>query len=387
MRLDLLFPSLPPALDGIGDHTAHLARAAAEAGADVRVLTAMAAPDPIPGVRVERAFESPLPLAGAGPGRPNRIGDVLAAIERDPPDWLLLQFQQFSYGRYGFNPWLPLALRRLRRTHPHVRLAVMMHEDFVPLTSWTFAVMTLWQRAQFVALGRLADALFFSIQPWADRYGRWFRGTPAYHLPAGSNLPTSHLDPAAARAAFGLPPGAFLVGFFGTMGAARMAPRIRAAVDALRARDPSVEVVYVGPNRAEFDAAFDGVPRHALGALPGPEAAGALRALDLHLAPFIDGVSTRRGSFLAGLQQGVATVGTDGALTDGLLRDAAPEAFRLAPVPDAAAFVAHALALHADPAARAATGAAGRAFFDAHFPWPTMAHRFLAALAAAPVRR
>ena len=170
------------------------------------------------------------------------------------------------------------------------------------------------------------------------------------------------------------------------MGAARMAPRIRAAVDALRAADPSVEVVYVGPNRAEFDAAFDGLPRHALGPLPGPEAADALRALDLHLAPFIDGVSTRRGSFLAGLQQGVATVGTDGELTDRMLRDAAPAAFRLAPVADEAAFVAHARALHADAAARAATAAAGRAFFDAHFAWPAMTRRFLDALAAAPAR-
>ena len=146
MRLDVLFPFLPPALDGIGDHTAHLARAAAEAGADVRVLTAMEGADPIPGARVERAFAPPIPspIRGAeAAARPNRVGQAIAAVERDPPDWLLVQFQQFSYGRYGFNPWLPLALARLKRTRPGVRLAVMMHEDFVPVTSWKFAVMTL----------------------------------------------------------------------------------------------------------------------------------------------------------------------------------------------------------------------------------------------------
>ena len=49
MDIDFIFPVLPPSLDGIGDHTAHLARALAAQGGTVRVLTGL---EPLPGRRI-----------------------------------------------------------------------------------------------------------------------------------------------------------------------------------------------------------------------------------------------------------------------------------------------------------------------------------------------
>ena len=124
-----------------------------------------------------------------------RIVDV---IEKDRPDWLFIQFNQFSYGRWGLNPFLPLAIARIRRRCPGTRIAWMAHEDFVPITNWRFAVMTIWQRAQFKALGQMADHIFFSIEPWTEKYQAWFPRKPVTHLPVGSNIP--HVGPSRDEA-------------------------------------------------------------------------------------------------------------------------------------------------------------------------------------------
>ena len=60
-------------------------------------------------------------------------------------------------------------------------------------------------------------------------------------------------------------------------------------------------------------------PRFSCRAEPADEVSRRLSAADLNLSAFIDGVSTRRGSLMAALQHGVASVGTRGYLTDQML--------------------------------------------------------------------
>jgi len=132
MKLSILFPAFPPALDGIGDYTARLAATLVDR-CDVTVITSQQDAEPVPHVPLRR-----IPYLDTSAGR-IALEDTVAA---DAPDWLLIQFNQFSYGTYGFNPLFPLTIRRLRRRYPSLRIAVMFHEDFVPVISWKFAVMT-----------------------------------------------------------------------------------------------------------------------------------------------------------------------------------------------------------------------------------------------------
>jgi glycosyltransferase involved in cell wall biosynthesis len=287
-------------------------------------------------------------------------------VAADPPDWLFVQFNQFSYGRYGFNPWLPLTLRRIRRAVPSVKIAWMAHEDFVPAINWKFAVMTLWQRWQFRALGRVADRIFFSIDPWVHQYRSWF-DAPVTHLPVGSNIPRLDTAQHEARNEIGLPLDAFVVGIFGTMRSSRLISHIGAAVRKLHERDPRTVVLYVGPDQGKLAQRVPGVPVYDAGPLPAAAVSVHLSAMDLHLAPFIDGLSTRRGSAMASLQHGVATVSTDGDLTDQMLRDVKDDAVLLPPVDDVEAFVRSALTLQRDPALRNRVAEAGRAVYDTHF--------------------
>ncbi|WP_243663186.1 glycosyltransferase [Rhodothermus marinus] len=224
MRIGLLFPALPPALDGIGDHTAHLAAALAAESASVRVWTAQPEATSIPGVEVVRAFRYP-PRRG--------VLELGAVVSADPPDWLIVQFNQFSYGRWGLNPFLPIALHSLRRRCPSMRLAVMFHEDFVPPSNWKNRVFRLWQIPQFRALGRMADVVAFSIQPWVARYRSWFPQAQVVHWPVGSNIPDVGCAREEARQRLGLDPETLVVGVFGTIGAGRLVDYIRAAIEQL----------------------------------------------------------------------------------------------------------------------------------------------------------
>lgn len=370
MRLDLVFPVLPPSLDGIGDHTHRLAAALAPTDR-VRILTAQEAPRPLPGVEIVQAYSLP-PRRG--------ILQLPAAVRSDPPDWLLLQFNQFSYGRWGLNPYLPLAIHRIKKEFPTLRVAWLAHEDVVPCTNLKFAVMSTWQWAQFWALGHLADQIFFTTDVWVDTYQSWFPNTPIKCLPVGSNIPRINASYFTERERLGIEPDAFIVGYFGSLHNSRLLSTLRRALQRLRSTTAEVEVLYVGTKGDALRGELPGVPVHDAGALPAEEVSRCFAAMDLHLTPFLDGVSTRRGSFMTGLQHGLPTVTTYGPHTAPWMKAAHDEAFLLAPEDDPEAFAAYAHNLMRRTTRRSELGAGGRDFYDRHFDWPVLAATLRGAL-------
>lgn len=376
MTYDLIFPALPPSLDGIGDYTAHLATELARTH-QVRVLTAQA--DALPlheaGVTVERAFTTDHRAA---------VHDLVAPIAARRPDWVLLQYNPFSYGEWGLNLSLPGVLSRIREAAPATRIAVTVHEPFVPVRSLRALVMTTWQRLQFWRLGRQADVVFCAIEPWVERFTPWFPTTPVVHLPVGSNMPRVEARRAETRKTLDFGPDTVVLGLFGQGHPSRMLSFVRRAITGLRTEGRDARVLYVGPAVDVVGGALSDVPHHCTGALPGPDVSRHLAAMDLYLAPFRDGVSARRGSFLAGLQHGLATVSTTGPQTDAFLDARDGSAFLLAPDDDLSAYEAHVRTLVEDAALRARLAAGGRALYDEVFAWPRIADRMLSALDAVP---
>lgn len=369
MTIELLFPTLPPALDGIGDHTVRLAAALAPT-APVCIRTG-AGPVQLPsdvggGVTVVDGYD----FSSWG---------GLARLTRDlaqaRPDWVLLQYNPFSYGHWGFNPMLPWALRSLRHRAPDTRIALMVHEPFVPPHSWQFALMSTWQRLQLWMLGRQADEILFSIAPWARQFQSWFPDTRVSHLPVGSNMPYVPGPAAEARVALGLPPEALILGVFGSAHPSRLLPHVRAAARAVQAVRP-VHVLYVGGAGAAVRAALgDALPFTDTGPLPADEVSRAFGAMDLYLAPFRKGVSTRRGSFMVGLQHGRPCLSTHGRHTDPVLHTHDGSAFCLTPDTDPTAFAEAATRLATDPAARRRLAGGGQRLYESHFDWPVLAER------------
>ena len=373
MKIHLVFPTLPPALDGIGDYTARLAAELQARKHEVKILTAMPTSCATTEVKTERAFEVEPPQA---------TWPLWNAVRRDPPDWLVVQYNPFSYGRWGFNPFLPLVLRRLKRQHPLLRLAVMVHEPFVPVEDWRTALMTTWQRGQLWALGCAADLVFFSIAPWAERFRPWFPGTPVHHLPVSSNVPRTSVSKQAMRRELGLAPDEFVVGVFGSAHPSRLMHFIRAAVERVQADVGALRVLYVGAAGKRVREALGDVPMIDTGALPAADVSRHFAAMDLYLAPFRKGVSTRRGSFLVGLQHGVATISTHGIHTDKVLLEQNGAAFLLSSDANPDDYARLAATLARDEQRRSDIGKAGQAFFEDSFSWPRLTESLLDALKA-----
>ena len=365
VKLAFVYPTLPPALNGIGDHTAHLCAALAAQGANVQVLTAQDERTPIPNVPIKTAFSLQ---------RRRGIMALADAVQRTAPDWLILQYEPFSYGHWGLNPFLPLLVYQIKHAFPALRLAVLFHEDYMPPRSLKNAAMSAYQIPQFWLTGRLADVALFPVEPWAQRYSQWFPRAAVDHQPVGSNIPEVEANPISVRHDVNLPTDAFVVGLFGSGHPSRLLSYVDHALAPICRDRSDVHLLYIGPDGAKVRRALDAaIPLHDAGPLPGPEVSRGLSAMDLYLAPFREGVSARRGSFLAGIQHGIATISTRGPETGPSLQAADGTAFRLPLCDDPDAFAYCVTTLMQDDPQRQQLAAAGRRYYDAHHDWPELA--------------
>ena len=365
----MIAAALPPQIDGIGDYSARVAAELARS-AEVTVLTGAPDPDPIPGVRIETVFS---------PDNRRSVYNLIARVEQEKPDWVLLQFNQFSFGKWGLNPFLPRAMQQIKRRCPQTRFAWMAHEDFVPIISWKFAVMTTWQRRQFRGLGRAADVIFFSIDPWVQQYRPWFPGKTIVHLPVGSNMPLAGISRTEARARLGIGEDTLVLGLFGTAHSSRLLHLIRAAVEAAHAKNPDVLALYIGPHGDAVRQALHGLPTLAEGPFPAEEVSRRFAAMDIYLVPIAGGVSSRRTSLMTALQHGIPTVSTFGEATDAMLIAENGKAFLLADTNHSETFTESVLRLVNDKVLQEKIGAHGKVLYNREFSWEHTARRLLTA--------
>ena len=364
-RLDIIFPVLPPTIDGIGDHTALLAEAMSSVF-DVRVLTAQPDWAPVDQVDVVQAFDLT---------RRKGILRAFEAISSNPPDWVFLQFNQYSYGRWGVNPYLPLLLRRLRRLPRPPRIAWMAHEDFIPIRNFKSLVFGLIQRAQFFALGRSADLVLTTIEPWIERFETWFPRSTMAVLPVGANIPTATTDRRVARSALGISDDHFVVGYFGSTRVDRRITAVCQMVSALREDGHNAILLYVGADGTRVRELLAAELVIDAGTLDAQHVANTLVASDLYAAPYIDGVSGRRGGFLAGLKLGLPCLSNVGSQTDARMVPLNGSAYLLARDTTDASFVQAGRQLANDGDLRTRIADRGVTYYEQNHDWSAIAAR------------
>lgn len=363
MTMDLVFPRLPPAFDAIGEYTAILAEHLAPF-ADVRILTSEHDPSPVAGARIERVFDE----------APRRsIAAIARAVVDRRPDALLVQYNPFSYGHRGVNPWLAPVLARVRRGSPSTRIVLVAHETHIEPATLRKAVLCLAHRVQLAVLLRHVDRVASTIEAWVPGFGRAVGAGRVTAIPIGSNVPLRIVPRPSARSSLGLPKDAILVGVFGKVRPERRIDWVAGAVDAARRRGVDARLFYVGPDVERVHRAAGSVPVVSTGPLPIAAVPDGLCAMDLCATPFRRGVSGRRGSFIAALQHGIPTVSTAGPDTDRFLREGSGAAFELVPDSDREAFDRTVIRLCEDAVARSEIGDTGRRFHDTHFSWTEIA--------------
>lgn len=308
------------------------------------------------------------------------VSDGLSSAGRQfaQPQWLLLQYNPFSWGHWGIAPGLlkdAIAVRRQR----DILLAVFVHEAWVEATDparsrWRSTLMGSYQRAQLAILLQNADIVMAATEAVARKIGR-----DAVHVPVGTNVTPLPLTREDARQLLGLG-GEIVICLFGRDRPSRASMYSKAAISLLaEALGPtSIKVLNLGHGAATLNLSR-AIPVETPGHLEAGELSVRLRASDILLLPFIDGLSTGRTTLMAALAHGLPVVGLCGRDTDAVLIGH-PEALTLTPLGDIGAFTSATLALARAPDRLRATGEAGRELYAREFDWPVIAQQIQAAL-------
>ncbi|GAT35365.1 glycosyltransferase [Terrimicrobium sacchariphilum] len=372
-RPTLVSAAYPPDLDGIGDYTWWLGGALSRAiGDGIPVITRTGDHLAQEGVKVHGVFD------------PHDLSSVRKLPFCVNGGWLVFQYNPFSWGRRGWCPAVPEALNSVKAVHPHLKLAVMFHETTVPRWPWKFALMRRWQRPVFRKICKLADVAFASSERYVRQIEKVGHPMSVVHLPVGSNVARSSLDREEACRAMRLPDDAILVGVFGSAHESRLLDWIGAAFAGVKENQPHAKVLYVGPHGdAIARAVGDSSLVIDMGIQPSDRAGVCLSAMDLLLAPFNDGISTRRGSVIAAFQNGVPVATTLSKWTDSVFRSQAPAALLLSQATTAIDFArdtAEWATFLNNHSQKARYREDIQAFHDAVFSWDLIAKQLMEAL-------
>lgn len=318
-RWAILTGEYPPHPGGVSDYTRLTARGLAAAG-DAVTVYAPPAPEThaMPadtGVVVNRL-----------PGRfgPGSLASLESSLRSAPrPDRILVQYVPHAFGWKAMNlPFALLLARRFRRIAP---VWVVFHEVAFPLSWWPPQHTLIGGLTRVMArlIAGTADRVFVSIPTWGTILKRLCPRvrTPEW-LPVPCTLEGAP-DPADVtrlRARF-LPTGGRLVGHFGTYGPL-ITDILAPTLTHLLRSAPHAAVLLVGRGsdafRARYSAEVPGFVGRVIstGELPAADVSAHLRACDLVLQPFSDGVSSRRTSVMAAMANRVPVATNLGFLSE-----------------------------------------------------------------------
>lgn len=261
--------------------------------------------------------------------------------------WVILEYNPYSYAQWGIAPHLLGRAFALTRRAAGPRLAIFVHEAFEqgPVGPRRKALAA-WHRFQVTRLARFSECVFASTEFNARTLRDLAPGARVVHVPIPSNISREATTADGARDLLGVDKATFVVGLFGGDHNSRAMLHVAHAVDALAALEAPVLVMNLGNGAAELEPRAN-VQVRTIGALGAAELSRYLLCCDLYLAPFTDGVSTRRTTVAAALLHGLPVLGTSGHSTDSLLT-AHPEALRLVDIHDVDGFASEALSLARD---------------------------------------
>ncbi len=301
-------------------------------------------------------------------------------VRSDGFDAYVLQYNPFSFARWGIAPLLPLAWARVggaarpgpaRSGRERAVRVVTVHEAHVPAEGVRGHVQARCQQAQLGALLAASDAIIATCaaREHALGDGAWRGRRPVHHIPAGSNLDPAS-DVAALRERLRGSRDVPIVATFGNAHPSRLIEPLVRTCHAVGERLGEHVMLNLGAHAP----GLPGLPAATTLVTPGPldaaELARHLACADLVLLPYVNGAITNRTTLMAALQHGLPVLSTRGPLTDEALID---PGLRLVAAADWDGFAAAAVELLADAAERESLGEQGRSLFERAFSWPVLA--------------
>ncbi|MCA9970558.1 MAG: glycosyltransferase family 4 protein, partial [Anaerolineales bacterium] len=326
MRIGLVTGEYPPMEGGVGAFTRELARALADLGHEIHVLTSREA-RPKTADRRLRDLSTPLDegFARVHPfirkWRWPAVAQVADLVTRYDLDVVNVQYQAAAYDmRSPAVNLLPWRLRGL------ATCVVTFHDLRVP---YLFPKAGRLRETAVFHMARQANAAIVTNQADFQTLAR-FQGDDwqLRQIPIGSNITTytpHAIELAEARALSGAPPGGCLLGYFGFLNDSKGADTL---VHALARLDDATRLVFIGGQTGSSDptnrAFLAGLQAEiaALGVsgrvhwtvfLADQGVSTFLHAADVMVMPYRDGVSLRRGTLMAALAHGRPLITTQPA--------------------------------------------------------------------------
>jgi hypothetical protein len=242
------------------------------------------------------------------------------------PRQILVQWVPHAFGFRSAN--LPLSFWIWSRALAHGdSIDVMIHEPYLPMRQERVrhTALALAHRIMLAAVLRAANHVWVAIPKWEEycrpyAFGRRISFT---WLPVVSNIPACKSANSHAVRDRYAPEGRFLIGHFGTCGG-EIGAVLRSSIPKLLENHVERAVLLIGRDGQhlrdqllkEYPGFSDRI--YSTGDLSSEQASLHISACDVMLQPYPDGVSSRRGSFMAPLSHGKPIVTTAGPLTEQL---------------------------------------------------------------------
>jgi glycosyltransferase involved in cell wall biosynthesis len=352
----------PPQPGGVSDYTRRIAEGLIDSGKEVVVFAPRcdgSGPDDAP-------FVNRLPDHFGVRG----LWSLRQALQRHRPRHILLQYTPHAFGWKAMN--LPLCLLlSWKGLFGRADVRVMFHEVALPYGRRPLVnALAGAQRVMARTLVAGAKRIYLSTLSWKPLLTVGAGGREHRWLPIPATIPTSTSEAAVAAVRRSVTEGdleAEVVGHFGTFGDA-IAPLLNESLSLLQKTRPQMRCLLVGRGAERFKSNARPESRDRMIVaedLAGKDVAAHLKACDVMIQPYPDGVSTRRSTTMAGLACGVPVVTNLGVLSEPLWRSHAPAL--VASQPEAAEIASLADGLLDDRDEMDRLGAAGKDRYESQF--------------------
>ncbi len=330
MRICFVTGEYPPMQGGVGDCTREIGRALIQLGHQVTVVTCSKAAT----TSRPKASDEPVVRATVDDWSWTSWAHILEALHAQQSDILHIQYQTAAYAMHPAVNFLPLRLR-LGRMRPLI--LITYHDVRVPYLFPKAGALRTWIT---LLPARWSDAVIATNTEDHEYLSRAHLGNALRLIPIGSNIhphPPAGYDRAAWRARLGVSADDVLLCYFGFLNESKGGETLFRSLAELVHRGYEAKVLMIGGQVGDSDptnvAYFErvnalsselGLTDRVLwtGYTPAEEVSANFLAADICVLPYRDGVSFRRGSFMAALAHGLPIVSTQplvpiSALADG----------------------------------------------------------------------
>ena len=325
MRICFVTGEYPPMQGGVGDCTREMGRALMQLGHQVVVLTSTKAVPEEQSVAVASQEPDVRPIVDEWNWASWK--HVFQAVHAYHSDVLHIQYQTAAYAMHPAINFLPLRLR-LNKDRP--RVLVTFHDLRVPYLFPKAGAARHWVN---LTLARWSDATIATnvedYQQLQQAHSLIVNKVKNLHLiPIGSNIhpqPPSGYERSAWRSHLGVAENEVLLCYFGFLNESKGGETLFRSLAELVHRGHRVKLLMIGGQVGDSDptnlAYFERVQALSTelrltdlvlwtGHTPPDQVSASFMASDICVLPYRDGVSYRRGTFMAALAHGLAIVTT-----------------------------------------------------------------------------